>query len=59
MINFVSLFLLLFMSLTALFGIIHETYCTISANFYIYLQYFQQNKRISNGSTKKCSEIHE
>ena len=47
------------MSLTTLFGIIHETYCTISANFYIHLQYFQQNKRISNGSTKKCSEIHE
>ena len=29
------------MGLIALFGIIHETYCTILANFYIYLQYFQ------------------
>ena len=36
-----SLFLLLFMGLTALFGIIHGSHCTISANFYFYLQYFQ------------------
>ena len=27
---------------TALFGTIHESYFTISANFYLYLQYFQQ-----------------
>jgi len=32
-----SLFLLLFMSLTALFSIIHGPYCIISANFYLYL----------------------
>ena len=25
-----------------LFSTIHESYCNISANFYIYLQYFQQ-----------------
>ena len=25
----------------ALFGIIYESYFTISANFYLYLQYFQ------------------
>ena len=32
-----------------LFDIIHKSHCTISANFYLYLQYFQQqNKRISN-----------
>ena len=42
------LFLLLFMSPTAFFGIIHEFYCTISTNFYLYLLYFQQNKQISN-----------
>ena len=29
------------MDLTALFGIIHESYNTISTNFYIYLQYIQ------------------
>ena len=28
-----SLFLLLFISLTTLFGTIHESYCTISSNF--------------------------
>ena len=31
-----SLFLLLFMSPTALFGTIYESHCTISANFYLY-----------------------
>ena len=35
-----SLFLLLFMSITAFFGIIHESYSTILGNFYLYLQYF-------------------
>ena len=30
------------MGLTTFFGIIHEFYCTILANFYLYLQYFQQ-----------------
>ena len=39
------------MGLTALFGIIHGSYCTISTNFYLYLQYYQQNKRISSGIT--------
>ena len=37
-----NLFLLLFMSLTALFDTIHESHCIISANFYLYIQYFQQ-----------------
>ena len=37
-----SLFLLLFMSPTALFSTIYGFHCTISANFYFYLQYFQQ-----------------
>ena len=37
-----KLLLLLFMGSTALFDTIHESYCTISANFYLYLQYFQQ-----------------
>ena len=37
-----NLFLLLLMSFTAFFGTIHGFHCTISANFYIYLQYFQQ-----------------
>ena len=35
-----SLFLRLFMSFTAIFGIIHKSHCTISANFYLYLPYF-------------------
>ena len=30
------------MGLTTLFGTIHEFYYTILANFYLYLQYFQQ-----------------
>ena len=30
-------FFLLFMSPTALFCIIHRSYCTISTNFYLYL----------------------
>ena len=38
-----SLFLLLFMGLTALFGTIYGFHCIISTNFYLYLQYFQQN----------------
>ena len=37
-----SLFLLLFMGPTALFGTIHRSYFTIPTNIYIYLQYFQQ-----------------
>ena len=37
-----SLFLLLFTNSIVLFDIIHEFHCTISANFYLYLQYFQQ-----------------
>jgi len=36
------LFLLLFMDLTALFDTIHRPYYTISTNFYLYVQYFQQ-----------------
>ena len=37
-----SLFLLLFMDLTALFGTIHISHYTVSTNIYLYLQYFQQ-----------------
>ena len=37
-----SLFLQLFMGLIALFGTIYESHYTISANFSLYLQYFQQ-----------------
>ena len=47
-----NLFLLLFISLTAFFGIIYESHCTISANFYLYLQYFQQK----NFNFNKISE---
>ena len=32
-----SLFLLLFIGLTAFFGIIHKSHYTISTNFYLYL----------------------
>ena len=50
-----SLFLLLFIGLTALFSIIYESHYTISANFYLYLRYFQQKilslRRISESST--------
>ena len=35
-----SLFLLLFMSFTILFGTFYNFHYTISANFYFYLQYF-------------------
>ena len=45
MINFASLFLLLFMGSTALFGTIHGFHYTILANFYFYLQYFQKKKK--------------
>ena len=37
-----NLLLLLFMGSTAFFGIMYGSHCTISANFYLYLQYFQQ-----------------
>ena len=37
-----NFFLLLFMNPTILFGTIHESYYTISTNFYLYLLYFQQ-----------------
>ena len=33
---------LLFMSFTVLFDTIYGSYCIISTNFYLYLQYFQQ-----------------
>ena len=50
-----SLFLLLFISLTALFSIIYESHYTISAHFYLYLHYLQQKilslRRISESST--------
>jgi len=39
-----SLFFLLFIDLTALFGTIHGLHCTILAKFYFYLQYFQIKK---------------
>ena len=32
------------MGLIAPFDTIHESYCIISVNFYLYLQYFQQKK---------------
>ena len=47
-----SLFLLIFISLIALFGIINGSHYTISANFYLYLQYFQQ-KVFSFSKTNK------
>ena len=36
-----NLFLLLFISHTALFDTIYGFHCTISTNFYIYLPYFK------------------
>ena len=35
-----SLFFQLFIGSTVLFDTIHMSYCIISANFYLYLQYF-------------------
>ena len=35
----------------ALFGVIHGSHCTISANFYLYLLYFQQKNFNFNFST--------
>ena len=54
-----DLFLLLFIDLTALFGIIHRFYCIILVNFYLYLQYFQQknfnfNKISGSPMDPKC-----
>ena len=40
-ISLFNLFLLLFMSFTALFDTIYRPHCIISTKFYLYLQYFQ------------------
>ena len=50
------------MGLTALFGTIHGSHYIISANFYIYLQYFQQKvfsfSKISGSQTdSQCSKL--
>ena len=50
------LFLLLFMGPTAFFCTIHKFHCTISVNFYLYLQYFQQ--KILNFSKKSGSQTN-
>ena len=50
------LFLLLFMGPTAFFCTIHEFHCTISVNFYLYLQYFQQ--KVFNFSKKSGSQTN-
>ena len=42
MVNFLSLFLLLFMCSNALFSTIYRSNCIISTNFYLYLQYFHK-----------------
>ena len=47
-----NLFFLLFLSSTAFFGTIHESYYTISVNFYLYLQYFQQKNFSFNKISK-------
>jgi len=57
-----NLFLLLFMSFTVLFGTIYGSYYTISINFYLYLQYFQQKvfsfHKISRSQTNsKCGYL--
>ena len=41
------------MGSTALFGTVYGSHHIISANFYFYLQYFKQNKQISNTPKKK------
>ena len=56
-----SLFLLLFMSLTALFDTIHGLHCIISAKFYLCLLYFQQKNfnfdKISGSQMNTKSEF--
>ena len=48
------------MDLTTLFGTIHESHYIISANFYFYLQYFQQKifnfSKISGSQTDPKTE---
>ena len=41
------LVLLLFMGSTTFFDMIHESHCTISANFYLNLQYFSKKFSVS------------
>ena len=64
-----SLFLLLFMGLTALFGTIYESHCTISANFTFIYSIFSKkfsvpvkNKRIPNRplvyATEGLNKVH-
>ena len=57
-----SLLLVLFMGLTALFGTIHESHDTISINFYLNLQYFQQKvfsfSKISRSQIDSQSHIY-
>ena len=43
------------MDFTVLFSIIHEFHCTISVNFYLYLQYFQE--KVFNFSKISGSQI--
>ena len=54
-------FLLLFMDPNVLFVTIHKSHCTISANFYLYLQYFQQKvfsfSKISGFQTNLMDEL--
>ena len=50
------------MDSTALFGTIHGSYYTISANFYLYLQYYQQKifnfSKISGSQTDDKYYLH-
>ena len=41
------------MSSNAFFGTIYEFHCTISVNFYIYLQYFQQQQNFNFNKINK------
>ena len=49
------------MGLIALFGTIHKFHCTISANFYLYLQHFQQKNfnfsKINRSQTDTMLEL--
>ena len=46
------------MSFIALFGTIYRSYCIISANFYIYLQYFQQKNFNFNKISKSQIDMY-
>ena len=54
-----KIFLSIYFTIQFIFATIHRSHCTISANFYLYLQYFQQKvfsfSKISRSQTDPMS----